>query len=188
MIYFQLFLTFFKIGLVSFGGGYGMISLIREEVLSFGWLTEEDFLSFLAVSESTPGPIAINMATFIGSSQAGIFGSFMATLGVILPSFIIILLIVIFINNLLKYASVNAVLLGIRPAVIGLIITTAITLLISSVLGVSNFGDALVFDWKGLIILCLLFILSFTYKKIRKKKFSPIILIVISGVLGLILY
>ena len=89
----QLFWTFLEIGAVSFGGGYGMISLIREKVLLHGWLEETQFLSFIAVSESTPGPLAINMATFIGASQAGAAGAICATLGVVLPSFFIILLI-----------------------------------------------------------------------------------------------
>ena len=90
----KLFLTFLKIGAVSFGGGYGMISLIREEVLSNGWATEEGFLNMIAVAESTPGPIAVNMATYIGSTnyEIGWLGGLIATLGVILPSFIIILL------------------------------------------------------------------------------------------------
>ena len=83
MIYLELFLTFLQIGAVSFGGGYGMISLIREEVLTHGWLTEKQLLDMIAVSESTPGPIAVNMATFIGSAQGGILGSFLSTLGVI---------------------------------------------------------------------------------------------------------
>ena len=90
MIYLQLFLTFLEVGAVSFGGGYGMISLIREIVLGNGWLTEAQFMSFIAVSESTPGPLAVNIATFIGSSQAGFFGALCATIGVILPSFFII--------------------------------------------------------------------------------------------------
>ena len=89
----QLFWTFLEIGAVSFGGGYGMISLIREKVLLHGWLEETQFLSFIAVSESTPGPLAVNMATFIGSSQAGLPGALVATLGVVLPSFVIILLV-----------------------------------------------------------------------------------------------
>ena len=80
MIYWRLFLTFLEIGAVSFGGGYGMISLIREKVLAYGWLTEEEFLSFIAVSESTPGPLAVNMATFIGSSQAGLMGALVSAL------------------------------------------------------------------------------------------------------------
>ncbi|MDO4387133.1 MAG: chromate transporter, partial [Clostridia bacterium] len=92
MIYLRLFLTFLMIGAVSFGGGYGMISLIRETVISNGWLTESELINFIAVSESTPGPLAVNMATFIGASQGGILGSLLATLGVVLPSFVIILL------------------------------------------------------------------------------------------------
>ena len=93
MIYVELFWNFLMIGALSFGGGYGMISLVRETVLGHGWLTEGEFLSFIAVSESTPGPLAINMATFIGASQGGFWGALCATLGVVLPSFVIILLI-----------------------------------------------------------------------------------------------
>ena len=91
MILLQLFWNFLVIGAVSFGGGYGMISLVRETVLGHGWLTESEFLSFIAVSESTPGPLAVNMATFIGASQAGLAGSFAATVGVVLPSCVITL-------------------------------------------------------------------------------------------------
>ena len=131
----QLFWTFLEIGAVSFGGGYGMISLIREKVLLHGWLEETQFLSFIAVSESTPGPLAINMATFIGASQAGAAGAFCATLGVVLPSFVIILLIAALIHNLLQYAGVNAFLSGIRPCVVALILATAVTMGLSSLLG-----------------------------------------------------
>lgn len=88
MTYLELFLTFLEIGALSFGGGCGMISLIREKVLLHQWLTESEFMSFIAVSESTPGPLAVNMATFIGSSQGGMAGAFCATLGVVLPSFL----------------------------------------------------------------------------------------------------
>ena len=111
-IFLKLFLTFLEIGAVSFGGGYGMISLIREKVLLNGWLSEAEFLSFIAVSESTPGPLAVNMATFIGASQGGVLGAFCATLGVVLPSFFIILLIAALIHDLLKYAGVEAFLSG----------------------------------------------------------------------------
>ena len=93
MIYLKLFLIFLEIGAVSFGGGYGMISIIREKVLTFGWLSEDEFVNFIAVSESTPGPLAVNMATFVGSSQAGFIGGLIATLGVVLPSFVIIFII-----------------------------------------------------------------------------------------------
>ena len=86
---FHLFLTFLKIGAVSFGGGYGMIPLIQEEVIANGWMTTNEFLNFIAVAESTPGPIAVNMATFIGAGQFGFAGALVATLGVILPAFLI---------------------------------------------------------------------------------------------------
>jgi len=118
VIYVELFWNFLMIGALSFGGGYGMISLVRETVLGHGWLTEGEFLSFIAVSESTPGPLAINMATFIGASQGGFWGALCATLGVVLPSFVIILLIASVLQNLMKYAGVNAVLGGVRPCVV----------------------------------------------------------------------
>ena len=86
----DLFLTFFKIGIVSFGGGYAMIPLLTDEVLAHGWMQNEQILNFIAVAESTPGPIAINMSTFVGASQGGLLGAMLATLGVVLPSFIII--------------------------------------------------------------------------------------------------
>ena len=93
MILFELFFTFFKIGALTFGGGYAMIPFVREQVLAHGWLTETELLNMIAVSESTPGPIAVNMATFVGSEEAGVLGAALATIGVVLPSFLIILLI-----------------------------------------------------------------------------------------------
>ena len=99
MIFWTLFIEFFKIGLFTIGGGYAMIPLVRETVISYGWLPEGEFYDFLGICESTPGPIAINMATYVGSVQGGIFGSFCATMGVVLPSFIIILLIASILKN-----------------------------------------------------------------------------------------
>ena len=93
MIYIVLFLTFFKIGAFTFGGGYAMLPLIQEEVLKKAWLSQQEIIDFIAVSESTPGPFAVNMATFIGSQTGGILGAVCATLGVVLPSFIIILIV-----------------------------------------------------------------------------------------------
>ena len=122
----NLFLVFLKIGIVSFGGGYAMIPLIREEVVLNGWMLEEEFLNFLAIAESTPGPIAINMATFIGFTEFGFFGAVLATLGVVLPSFVIILIIASLVSGLMKFAGVQAVLKGIRPVVSGLIFSTGI--------------------------------------------------------------
>ncbi len=188
MIYLELFLAFLKIGALSFGGGLGMISLIHDTCVSSGWLTEAELLNIIAVAESTPGPIAVNIATFVGSSQGGLLGSFMATLGVILPSFIIILIIVSFAKNLLKLAGVKATLTGMRPAIVGLIISVSITMLLSQVFSIKSINSTFGFDYKGVIILAILLAVAFIYKKLRKKAFSPIILIIISGVLGVILY
>lgn len=188
MILLELFLTFLKIGTVSFGGGYGMISLIREEVLLHGWLDETEFLNMIAVSESTPGPIAVNMATFIGSMRAGFLGALFATLGVVLPAFLIILLISIVLKNILKYRSVKAVLSGVRPVVIGLILATAVTLFLSTFLALSQVGDRVTPDLRALVIFAILCTVTPLYKKLFKNRPSPILLIVISAVLGMVLY
>ena len=189
MIYLELFLTFLQIGAVSFGGGYGMISMIRDQTISRGWLTEEELLNMIAVAESTPGPIAVNMATFVGSTQGGALGSLLATLGVVLPSFIIILIIAAFIRNLLKFAGVQAFLGGIRPVVVGLILATASTMLLSALTGIKAIAtDVFEFDVAGAIIFAVLLTIAFIYKKIKKKKPSPIIMILISAGLGMLLY
>ena len=188
MIFLRLFLTFLEIGACSFGGGYGMISLIRELTIANGWLTEKELLNFIAVSESTPGPIAINMATFVGSSQGGIFGAFCATLGVVLPSFVIILIIAALLRNLLKYPAVQGILGGIRPCVVGLIFATSCIMMLSTLFGFGSIGDALTPNYIGIAIFAVIFAIGFGYKKIKKKAISPILLIVISAVLGGVLY
>ena len=188
MIYLQLFLTFLKVGAFAFGGGYAMLSLIGDSVLAYGWMTEEELLNFAGVETVIPGPIAVNMATFIGSAKGGIFGSLLATLGVVLPSFIIILIIAALIQNLLKYAGVKAFLSGIRPCIVGLILATAITMLLSTVFGFSSVREMASVDVRGLIILGLLFAVAFAVKKIQKKKPSPILMILLSAGLGMIFY
>lgn len=188
MIYLKLFLTFFEIGLFTFGGGYAMISIIRDKTLAFGWLTEEELLNMIAVSESTPGPIAVNMATFVGSTQGGILGSLCATLGVVLPSFIIILLIVSLIRNFLKYKGVQAFLKGVRPCVVALILATSITMALSTLLSFTTLRGGFSPDIKGIIILVILLSVVFIFKKIKKKKPSPIVMILISAGLGMLLY
>lgn len=188
MIYLELFLNFLKIGVVSFGGGYGMIPLIQETVVTKGWLSQEQILNFIAVSESTPGPIAINMATFIGSSQGGILGSFIATLGIVLPSFVIILIIASLAKNLMKFAGVKATLNGIRPTIVGMIFATFVTMFISTVFGIKTIKSVFSFDWKGLVIFAVVVIIAVAYKLIRKKSLSPIILIIFSGGLGMLMY
>ena len=187
-IYLQLFLTFLKIGAVSFGGGYGMIALVREEVTKNLWLTDEGFTNFIAVAESTPGPIAINMATFIGSSQAGFLGGLLATLGVVLPSFIIILLIASLLTNFLNYKGVKIAFFGIKPVICGLIIATGLTMFSSALFSFKTISDSFVFEYKSLIILGAILLTAYLYKKLLKKKPSAILLIIISAILGIILY
>ncbi|MGN0771413.1 MAG: chromate transporter [Christensenellales bacterium] len=187
-IYLHLFLTFLKIGAVSFGGGYAMISLVRENCIANGWLTEEEILNFIAVSESTPGPIAINMATFVGSSQAGFFGSLVATLGVVLPSFIIILLIAAVMRNVLKYAGVNRTVKSVQPAIVAMILSTALTMFLSNVFNLSSIYDSFAFDWKSLIIFVIVAAIAIVYKKLTKKNISAILLIVASAIMGMLFF
>ena len=188
MILLELFLTFFEIGALTFGGGYAMIPFVREQVLLHGWLTEEELLNMIAVSESTPGPIAVNMATFVGSNEAGILGSACATLGVVLPSFIIILIVASLLKNFLKYNGVKAFLSGVRPCVVSLILGTAITLFLSVLIGIGGGDFTPNIDLKGIIIFAIIIAIASIYKKIKGKKPSPILMIVISACLGMILY
>lgn len=189
MIFLQLFLTFLKIGVVSFGGGYAMIPFIQDEVISNGWLTADEILNFIAISESTPGPVAINMATFVGASQGGFFGALLATLGVVLPSFVIILTIATIITGLLKYAGVKAFLDGLKPVVVGLILGTGITIFLQVILSFANISsNALYFDWKALVIFTVVLLTHVIYKKQTKKAISPILLIIISAALGILFY
>ena len=188
MIYLELFLTFLQIGAVSFGGGYAMIPLVRERVLAHGWLNEEEILNIIAISESTPGPIAVNMATFVGSTQGGILGSALATLGVILPSFIIILLISAVIKNFLKYKPVEAFLVGLRPAIVALILATAATLMLNTLFGVDNVYSVDKPDLFGIIIFAILLLSAAVYKHFKKKKPSPIVMIIFSACLGMLFY
>ena len=186
-IYLELFLTFFKIGAVTFGGGYAMIPLVQEAVVP-KWLSEEMFMNFIAVAESTPGPIALNMATFIGSSQAGLLGSIVSTIGVVLPSFIIILLILALIKNLIKYPAVQAVLKGIRPVALALILSTGITMTLKTLFSLSTITSQVVIETKGIIIFTIVALIYGVYYLLRKKFISPIILIIISAGLGIALY
>lgn len=185
MIYLELFWQFLKIGTVSFGGGYGMISLIREIVLTNGWLTESELMAFIAVSESTPGPLAVNMATFIGASQGGILGAFLATLGVVLPAFFIILMIAVCMNNLLKYAGVNAFLGGIRPCIAALILATAVTMGLSVFFSIKHITDSCNIQYDRVVIFFILTGMGFAAKKAKRKALSPIMMILISACLGI---
>ena len=133
MIYLTLFLEFFQVGLFTFGGGLAMIPLIEDIVVKYGWLTETEFYNFVGVCESTPGPIAINMATYIGSLQGGILGSIMATLGVVLPSFFIILLIASVLKNMTENRFFIGFIKGVKPIVVGLIASMGFMLLVKAI-------------------------------------------------------
>ncbi len=187
-IYLKLFLTFLKIGAFTFGGGYAMLPLIQQEVIKNGWLTEEQILNFIAVSESTPGPFAINISTYIGTEKGGFFGALAATLGVALPSFVIILIVARVFTAFRKNRFVSGAMSGLKPAVIGLIGAAVITVGKSVFFpSVSSFDlSALkdtVFSYSFLISL-LIFVVSLILV-ISKKKISPILVIVISAALGI---
>ena len=181
MIYLKLLWTFFKIGLFTIGGGYAMIPMIKSEVISVGWLTEGELLDFMAISESTPGPFAINVATFVGYNEAGILGALSSTLGIILPSFIIILIIAKIVNKFLNNKYVNYALTGVRPVVVGLILAVAVSLLYSGILHNEWVFSNMSFG--ALILMAIVFTLS----RFKKTK-NPILLIMISAVLGILLF
>lgn len=182
MIYWQLFLAFLQVGLFSFGGAYGAIPLIRDVVSSRGWMDDEALTHMIAVSESTPGPIMVNMATYVGSSQAGFAGAALATLAVVLPSFVIILLVMVAMRHLLEQPVFQAILRGIKPCIIGIILATGIHLVLGNVL------PGWIPDLKAGILTAVLAALLYISRKVHKKGISPIGLICISAVLGILVY
>ena len=185
MICIDLFLGFLKVGCFAFGGAYGAIPLIRDVVMSYGWLSDEMLTYTIAVSESTPGPIMVNLATYIGSSQAGFLGAVVGTLAVVLPSFLIILLVTASLKTALKNKYVQAVLRGLKPCVIGIVLATGIYMVLKNCFGTVA---ALKMNLQAMIITALLAAFLFGYKKFAKKKLSPIILIIISAAAGVVVY
>ena len=189
MIYLQLFLTFLKVGAFAFGGGYAMLSLIGDSVLKYGWMTEEELLNFVGVETVIPRPIAVNMATYIGYEQGGFLGALLATIGVVLPSFIVILVVAAFIKNLLKYPPVKTFIASMRPALGGLIVSVAVTMALTVFLGIDTVSTInLTFDWRKLIVLAVVIAIPIVWKRMKKKEFSSILLVVISGVMGMLLF
>ena len=185
MIYLDLFLGFLKVGCFSFGGAYGAIPLIRDIVMSYGWLSDDMLTYMIAVSESTPGPIMVNLATYIGSSQAGFFGAVISTLAVVLPSFFIILLVTALLQTTLKNKYVQAVLRGLKPCVIGIVLATGIYMVFSNC-----FGNILspIINLQAIIISAVLLASMIAYRCVAKKKISPIILIIISAISGVVIF
>lgn len=187
MLFLQLFYAFFKIGLFGFGGGYAMISMIQGEVVTrHAWLTSPEFTDIIAISQMTPGPIGINSATYVGytavvnagySHAWGILGSIITTGAVVLPSFILMVLISRFFLKYQKQPAVSSVFNGLRPGVVGLLAAAALVLMNGE-----NFGTANVQIIVSIILFVTVFIASYRFKA------NPILLIVLSGIVGYLVY
>ncbi|NLX70774.1 MAG: chromate transporter [Clostridiales bacterium] len=192
-LFFELLITFFKIGLFTIGGGYAMIPLIQQEIVDHGWMTFKETVDMIAISEMTPGPFAINSATFAGVKTGGITGAVFATAGVVLPSFIIVVLIAKYSARFMEKPVMQSALYGLRPAVIGLIGAAAFSIAMTSFFNVPVNNGTIPFagiirdigsviDFKAIFIFIVAIVASIKYKV------HPILLIVLSGVLGIILY
>lgn len=173
MIYLELFISFFKIGIFAFGGGYAIISLIQHEILTHGWMTQAELTDIIAISQMTPGPIGINSATYVGYVASGnIWGAAVATFAITLPSFIIMMAITRFFILVQRNKYTQYALTGLRPMVVGLIGAAAVMLM-----NTENFVD-----YKSFILFGAAFLASFYFK------LHPILIILGAGVLGLVLY
>lgn len=177
MILLDLFFGFFKVSCFTFGGAYGAIPLIRDAVNSYGWLTEDELSYMIAVSESTPGPIMVNLATYIGAEQAGFLGALIATFAVVLPAYLIIVLVTNVLKTAIRNPKTQAVLKGLKPCVTGIVVATGLTMCLK-----------ILPDRKNCLVLAILVAALWGYKKIAKKKLSPIALIVLSAVLGMVIF
>ena len=190
MICLYLFDTFFKIGLFGFGGGYAMLSLIQGEVVTrYHWINAGEFTDIVAISQMTPGPIGINSATYVGytavlnagySEAFAVIGSIVATFAVVFPSFILMIAISKFFLKYQKHPAVEAVFSGLRPAVVGLLAAAALVLM-----NKENFGSYKV-DWYQFIISIIIFLAAFFGT--RKYKINPILMIILCGLAGFLLY
>ena len=183
MIYFNLFCAFFKVGIFAFGA-YGSIPLIREIVLSYGWLTDENFSYIIAVSESTPGPLMLNIATYVGNIQGGLPGSIIANIGVVLPSFLIILTIASSLRRFSGNQYMKIIMNGLKPCITGIILATGCYMLLSDCVSLSSVSG---FDFKSIFIVLILLVILYGYHFFTSKKLSPLFLICIAGFLGIIL-
>ncbi len=180
-IYLDLFLTFLSIGAFTFGGGYAMLPLIQKAVLDNGWLTEEAIVNFIAVSESTPGPFAINIATYVGTETGGFLGAVCATFGVVLPSFVIILIVARVYKQFQESKTVKGCMSGLRPTVIGLI-GAAVIKIGKTVFSPNGFALAN-FDLYNIIISIIICVMGIFL--LFKKKVHPIVLVLVSAILGI---
>jgi len=184
MIYLQLFWSFFQVGALSFGGGYAALPLIQEQVIEKNdWLTNTEYIDVLTISQMTPGPIALNASTFVGTKVAGIPGSIFATLGCITPSVIIVLVLAIFYYKYKGLSLVQGVIKGLRPAVVALIASAGLSILLTALFN----KDTLPIEWVKLDLVSLvLFIIGLVL--LRKTKINPIYVMVAAGLVRLIIY
>lgn len=188
MIYLDLFWTFFKIGLFTIGGGQAMIPMIMTNVVDKGWLEQNALIDFIAISESTPGPFAVNIATYTGIETAGIFGAICATLGVVMPSVIIIIIVAKLLSGFMKRKAVGEVFTGVRSTVTGLLLSVFISLVLTMLFGISDIFNitGVHVDYVGIGLFALIFPISFI--KIKGKKMKPILLVILSAALGVLCY
>jgi chromate transporter len=177
MIYLQLFVSYLKIGFFGFGGGYAMLSLIQNEIVEQrGWITVSQFADIVAISQMTPGPIAINSATYIGYTVAGFWGSVVATVAVCLPALTVMLALTKFFLKLKDNRYVHGVIVGMRPVVVGMIAAAALLLIFPKEQADSSFIDV----WSWILFAATLYA---SYKKV-----NPILLILLSAVAGIVIY
>ena len=200
LTYLTLFWEYFKIGLFTIGGGYAMLPLVTQIVLKHQWLTEDQLYSFIGVAESTPGPFAINLATFVGntvgqSTELGIFGgmlgSLIATFAVVLPSLVIIIVVTLLFDKFKSSRYVQGALRGIKPVVVGLILSAVLTVGCKVILPKLNFKHIETqgfsqFNWISLIIVAV--VAGLSQIRIKSKKIHPIYLILLSAVVGIVLF
>lgn len=188
MIYLEVLWTFFKIGLFTIGGGHAMIPMIMSEIVAKGWLDQQVLLDFIAIAESTPGPFAINIATYAGLQVAGIGGSIVASIGVVLPSLIIIIIIAKFFSRYMNRPKVQEVFDNVSGSVTGLLFSVVVTVGILVLFGMDGVFDTAAFipDYIGIGLFAGLLVLSFV--KIKGKKIPPLLIILISAVAGILLY
>jgi chromate transporter len=182
---FIIFWTFFKIGAFTFGGGYAMIPLIVQEVTAKGWATQGMLIDFIAIAESTPGVFAVNISTFIGFERVGVIGAIVATIGVSLPSFIIILFIAMIFHYFVDNVFVVGFLKGAKPIIVGVILSVAVSFILLNVFKVEEVIhlNQAIFNWKHLTIL----IVALVMIKL-KERIHPIYIVVISGLLGYVFF
>lgn len=200
MSYLVLFWEYFKVGLFTIGGGYAMLPLVTQIVTAHGWLSEQQLIEFIGIAESTPGPFAINLATFVGNTVGsatelgvfgGILGSLVATFAVVLPSLVIIIVVTLLFDKFRTNKYVQGALKGIKPVVVGLILSAVLTVAAKVILPKLNFKSLSAegfdqFNWISLIII--LAFLPLSHIKIKGKKIHPICLILLSAVVGVVLF